>query len=283
MLSGAYNMFASLVGKLEEEVIDNVIQPIIHSTVSQKVVELRDWGFRELPSTIKGCVNDTAAGPKEIKIGGKKHTISAVTHHFLHKHFVESPKAQEKLDRFSNKFTTELEPVILDVTKNSDTEISDYTVLQLKVELGLADAPPVKDTKSSDWPPIPALPEQPTTIDTVSHKIRSTVRDANTRILPDIVKVIPPTLETVITKFINQEIQEGFEELKVGWKLLDGFVGWAEKGLEHAQKTICDEIFKIVWGGMEPKITLDLRTKLIELEQSVVDSVKAEMKRIPGF
>ncbi|KAJ3256940.1 hypothetical protein HK103_005058 [Boothiomyces macroporosus] len=276
-------MFSSLVGKLEEEVVDNVIQPIVHSTVSQKVVELRGWGFKELPSTIKGCINDTAAGPKEVEIGGKKHTISAVTHHFLQKHFVESPKAQEKLDRFSNKFTTELEPVILDVTKNSDNDITDYTVLQLKVELGLAKAPPTTETKSNDWPPIPALPEQPTTIDTVAHKVRTTVRDANTRILPDIVKVIPPTLESVITKFINQEIQEGFEELKHGWKLLDGFVDWAERGLEHAQKTICEEIFNIVWGGMEPKITLDLKAKLVELEQSVADSVRASMKKIPGF
>ncbi|KAJ3272289.1 hypothetical protein HDV01_005828 [Terramyces sp. JEL0728] len=282
MLAGTYNMFSSLVGKLEEKVVDNVIQPIVHSKVTQKVAEMREWGFKELPNTIKSCVNDTVAGPKEVELHGKKHTMSGVTHHFLQKHFVESPKAQEKLDKFSAKFTTELEPVIMDVTRTSDTDITDYTIVQLKVELGLAKAPPV-EIKPNDWPPIPELAQDATTVDTVSHKVRMTVRDANTRILPDIVKVIPPTLESVITKFINQEIQEGFEDLKVGWKMLDGFVGWAEKGLEHTQKTICDEIFKIIWGKMEPKVTLDLKSKLIELEQTVADSVKAEMKLIPGF
>ncbi|KAI8892398.1 hypothetical protein BC833DRAFT_611789 [Globomyces pollinis-pini] len=198
-------------------------------------------------------------------------------------------RKEKKLDELLERFVENLKPALDTVLEGSELKITDYAMYEIKVTLGVVDLEPLPPSEelsellTEGWPVIDPLPDNAEIEQVIPWKVRQNIRPILQRLLPNLLETIPDMLTKVTQKMLHNEVLETVEENMTGFQLVDNVVN----RIGNSKKTVklinvaVDEFCDLIWKSQKSTMIIKLKSILIDVENSVIQSVESNIPNIP--
>ncbi|KAI8897072.1 hypothetical protein BC833DRAFT_566134 [Globomyces pollinis-pini] len=188
------------------------------------------------------------------------------------------------LAKMLDDFIDEAAPVLVDLTKDLDDEVTEHAITKIKAELHIIPKPVKRvPPEIGKWPELPTDESAKSVKESILIEIKQDLRYYTQKLLEKIIRNLPIVFEKTVQSVVKKEMDENVQDAKTGLSFLDNFVEKTVKNTEQLQKDIVEDFCHFVWESLDETTSKVLMKSLVEFEDSMIEGIDKTISVVPGL